>query len=143
MVLPRFAQQSVLGEDLTVYGDGDQTRCFCHVADVVGGIVALLDESAAVGDVFNIGGKTEVSIVELAKRVIQQSGSASTIRYVPYQEAYEAGFEDMRRRVPDTTRIRQLVGWEPRTSLDQIIAEVVAEAAAALDTDEVVAPWST
>jgi len=127
MVLPRFARQAVRGEPLTVYGDGRQTRCFCHVADAVSAIVGLLGDSRAEGDVFNVGGNMEVSIDDLARRVIKAAGSASSIRYVSYDEAYEKGFEDMRRRVPDTSRIRALTGWEPQRGLDEIVDEVVAE----------------
>lgn len=130
MVLPRFAQQAVRGEPLTVYGDGTQTRCFCHVEDVVRAILALLDDPRAEGDVFNVGTDEEVSIRELAERVIAAAGSTSEVRLVPYEDAYEEGFEDMRRRVPDTTKIRALTGWEPRYRLDEIIAAVVAEARA-------------
>lgn len=131
MVLPRFAKQAVTGELVTVYGDGEQTRCFCHVQDTVHGLIALLDEPRADGDVFNIGGVEEISMTDLAHRVIKAAGSSSPVRYIPYNEAYETGFEDMKRRVPDTTKIRDLVGWEPTRSLDQIISEVIAEAVAA------------
>jgi UDP-glucose 4-epimerase len=130
MVLPRFAQQAVRGEALTVYGDGTQTRCFCHVEDVVRAMLGLLEEPRAEGDVFNIGTTEEVSILELARRVIEAAGSASEVRLVPYEEAYEEGFEDMLRRVPDISKIRALTGWEPRYKLNEIIAQVVAEARA-------------
>ncbi len=128
MVLPRLAAQAVRGEPLTVYGDGEQTRCFCHVSDVVRALVMLLDEPGAVGEVFNVGAGEEVSIADLARRVIETAGSSGVIRFVPYDEAYEQGFEDMRRRVPDTTRIHTLTGWTPQVPLAQIIAEVVDEA---------------
>lgn len=130
MVLPRFAQQAVRGEALTVYGDGTQTRCFCHVEDVVRAMLGLLEEPRAEGDVFNIGTTEEVSILELARRVIEAAESASEVRLVPYEEAYEEGFEDMLRRVPDISKIRALTGWEPRYKLNEIIAQVVAEARA-------------
>lgn len=125
MVLPRFVAQALAGEDLTVYGDGSQSRCLCHVADVVDALLLLLDEPRAEGDVFNVGSTEEVTIVDLARRVIDATGSSSTIRFVPYDEAYEEGFEDMARRVPDTSKIRDLVGWSPRFDLDQIIKDVV------------------
>jgi len=130
MVLPRFAQQAVRGEALTVYGDGTQTRCFCHVEDVVRAMLGLLEEPRAEGDVFNIGTTEEVSILELARRVIEAAESASEVRLVPYEEAYEEGFEDMLRRVPDISKIRAITGWEPRYKLNEIIAQVVAEARA-------------
>jgi UDP-glucose 4-epimerase len=130
MVIPRLVRQALSGEPLTVFGDGTQTRCFCHVADVVDALLRLLDEPAAVGQVFNVGATEEVSIAELARRVIALTGSASPIRLVPYAEAYERGFEDMMRRVPDTTRIQALVGWRPTRTLDEILVEVIAEARA-------------
>ena len=125
MVLPRFVAQALAGEDLTVYGDGSQSRCLCHVADVVDALLLLLDEPRAEGDVFNVGSTEEVTIVDLAQRVIDATGSSSRIKFVPYAEAYEEGFEDMARRVPDTTKIKDLVGWSPRFDLDQIIKDVV------------------
>jgi UDP-glucose 4-epimerase len=125
MVLPRFVRSALAGEPLDVYGDGGQSRCFCHVGDVVDGLLLLLAEPAAEGRVFNIGSSEEVSIGELAERVIRASGSKSQVRMVPYEEAFPEGFEDMRRRVPDTQRIRDAVGWEPRRTLDDIIAELV------------------
>jgi UDP-glucose 4-epimerase len=128
MVLPRLAAQAVVGEPLTVYGDGTQTRCFCHVSDVVEALIGLLDSPGAVGEVFNIGSDDEISIGDLARRVISTAGSASEIRLIPYDVAFEQGFEDMLRRRPDTSKIRELTGWRPKTSLDRIVAEVVAEA---------------
>jgi UDP-glucose 4-epimerase len=125
MVIPRFVSQAVRGETVTVYGDGSQTRCFCYVGDVVKALLALLEHPEAVGRVFNIGGNDEISIDALAHRVIQLAGSDSKVRYVPYEEAYEEGFEDMQRRVPDTTRARELIGFEPSAGLDDIIKMVV------------------
>ena len=127
MVIPRFVSQAVRGEPLTVYGDGSQTRCFCYVGDVVGALVALLEEPEAHGKVFNIGGTEEVSVADLAQRIIDLAGSHSKIRYIPYEEAYEEGFEDMQRRVPDTTRAHNMVGFEPSIGLDRIIELVIAE----------------
>lgn len=126
MVLPRFAEQAVQGRQLTVYGDGGQTRCFCHVADVVRAVVGLLDEPAAEGDVFNIGSTEEVTMMELAERIIKRSGSSVGVDFVPYEVAFEQGFEDMRRRVPDISKIGSVVGWKPERDLDQIIEEVLA-----------------
>ena len=125
MVIPRFVSQAVRGEAVTVYGDGSQTRCFCYVGDVVHALLALVEHPEAVGRVFNIGGQGEVSIETLAQRVIDLAESDSKIRYVPYEEAYEEGFEDMQRRVPDTTRARELIGFEPSAGLDDIIRMVI------------------
>jgi UDP-glucose 4-epimerase len=125
MVIPRFVNQAVRGEAITVYGDGSQTRCFCYVGDVVQALLALVEHPEAVGRVFNIGGVGEVSIEALAHRIVELAGSDSKIRYVPYEEAYEEGFEDMLRRVPDTTKISERLGWEPTKDLDQILADVV------------------
>jgi UDP-glucose 4-epimerase len=127
MVLPRFVERAVRGEPLFVYGDGSQSRCFCHVADTVSALVALLDDPRAEGNVFNIGGTEEVTILELAERVVEAAKSSSEIKLIDYKEAYEEGFEDMKRRVPDTTRIERLCGWHPRYSLDEIINAVVGE----------------
>jgi nucleoside-diphosphate-sugar epimerase len=126
MVLPRLVQQALAGEPLTVHGDGLQTRCFCHVRDVVEALGRLLDLPGAVGDVFNVGATEEVRIRELAERVRRVTGSPSEIRFVSYDDAYGEGYEDMRRRVPDISKIRAATGWRPRTSLEEIIAEVAA-----------------
>jgi UDP-glucose 4-epimerase len=128
MVMPRLVGQAVRGEPVTVYGDGEQTRCFCHVSDVVEALVGLLGSEAAIGEVFNVGSPEEISIRELAERVITGAGSASEVRLIPYDIAYESGFEDMRRRVPDTTKIRELTGWTPTHRLADIIDEMVTEA---------------
>ncbi|MBT2231277.1 NAD(P)-dependent oxidoreductase [Nonomuraea sp. NEAU-A123] len=127
MVIPRLVQQAVSGAPLTVFGDGSQTRCFVHVADAVDALLRLLDLEAAVGQTFNIGSAHEVSILELAKLIIDHTGSTSGIDLIPYHEAYQQGFEDMTRRVPDTTRIRELTGWVPRHTLDEILVEVVKQ----------------
>ena len=127
MVIPRFVNQAIRGDTVTVYGNGRQTRCFCHVGDIVDALVALLDHQEAYGRVFNLGGSEEIAIEELAHRVIALAGSDSKVRYVPYEEAYEEGFEDMQRRVPDTTRARELIGFEPTADLDYIIKSVVED----------------
>jgi UDP-glucose 4-epimerase len=124
MVMPRFVGAALAGETLSVYGDGTQSRCFCHVEDAVRAIVALSQAPAAAGRVFNVGATEPVSIRELAERVIDLTDSVSEIAFVPYEKAYAEGFEDMRRRQPDITRIQQLVGWAPKRSLDQIILDV-------------------
>jgi len=127
MVIPRLIQQAVTGQPLTVYGDGQQTRCFCNVKDMVRAMVALVAEPGAVGEIFNVGGTEEISILNLARRILARSGSRSEIKRIPYDEAYEAGFEDMRRRVPDITKIQTMIGWNPTITLDQTLDEVIAQ----------------
>lgn len=130
MVLPRFVQQALHGDPLTVYGDGQQSRCFLHVADAIEAMMALAHTPAAVGQVFNVGSTEECSILELAHRVLQAVGAeaseAERIRFVPYEQAYEAGFEDMQRRVPSIAKIQALTGWQPIRSLHTILHDVVA-----------------
>jgi UDP-glucose 4-epimerase len=125
MVIPTFVRQALAGRPLTVYGDGTQTRCFGYVKDVVGALVALMDSDESVGEVFNIGSNEEVSIMQLAERVKALTGSESEIVTVPYSEAYEEGFEDMPRRVPDTTKVNRLTGFRPTVTLDQILESVI------------------
>ncbi|WP_435016341.1 NAD-dependent epimerase/dehydratase family protein [Tundrisphaera sp. TA3] len=125
MVIPRFLAQGLAGEPLTVYGDGRQTRCFAHVADVVGALIALMGRPEARGNVYNIGNDEEVTILQLAERVRALTGDRSPIRMVPYGEAYAAGFEDMVRRVPDLGKIRRLIDYRPTRKLDQILADVL------------------
>lgn len=132
MVLPNFAMQALKGEPLTVYGSGTQSRCFGHVADAVESVIRLLATPSAVGQVFNIGADEEVTIHELATRVRAACNSNSEIVLVPYAEAYAEGFEDMMRRVPDVRKLERTIGYRPRTSLDQIIADVVADQRARL-----------
>jgi UDP-glucose 4-epimerase len=126
MVVPSFVRQALVGQDITVYGDGSQRRCFCHVLDTVGALVALLDHPGAVGDVFNVGAPHELSMNELAERIAEACGSTSRIVHIPYDEAYEEGFEDMERRVPDVSKIRALTGWEPALGLERIIEDAIA-----------------
>jgi UDP-glucose 4-epimerase len=125
MVLPTFVRQALAGHPITVFGDGTQSRSFTYVGDVIDALVALAHEPRAVGQVFNIGNVDEVTINELARRVKEIAGSQSPIQYVPYDEAYEAGFEDMPRRVPDITKLRELVGYSPKVGLDDIIHRVI------------------
>jgi UDP-glucose 4-epimerase len=125
MVVPRFVRQALTGEPLTVYGDGSQSRCFSDVADVTRAISQLAEEPGAVGQVFNVGSTEEVTIRELAARVIALTGSRSTITYVPYDQAYAPGFEDMQRRVPSIERIHRLIGYAPRHTLDETLARVI------------------
>lgn len=127
MVIPRFVGQALQGAPITVYGSGEQTRCFCYVGDIVSGMISLCENPAAYGKVFNLGGSDEISMKALATRVIEISGSSSTVQFVPYEVAYEEGFEDMQRRVPDTTRARVLVGFAPTVGLDEVISMVIEE----------------
>ncbi len=126
MVVPRFVQRALANQPLAVHGDGQQTRCFCHVADVVRAVTALAQAPEAVGEVVNVGSTEEVTIETLARRVIALAGSKSEIEYIPYAQAYEAGFEDMRRRVPSIAKVGRLIGWSPRASLDDILRDVIA-----------------
>lgn len=127
MVIPRFVSQALRNEPITVYGSGEQTRCFCYVGDVVKGMVDLCDHPGAYGKVFNLGGSEEVSMKELAQRIITASGSSSRLDFIPYDVAYEEGFEDMQRRVPDTTRAHGLIDFQPTVGLDEIIRLVIDE----------------
>ena len=125
MVIPTFVKQALAGRPITVYGDGKQSRCFGYVGDVVGALIQLMDNNAAVGNVFNIGSNEEITILELAQRVKELTHSHSEIVFVPYDEAYEEGFEDMPRRIPDITKVRELVGFQPKMSLDGILQTVI------------------
>jgi UDP-glucose 4-epimerase len=129
MVLPRFVEAARSGEPLQVYGDGTQTRCFCHVSDVVDALIRLSETPAARGSVFNLGSDEEISINELAQRVISLTGSTSRIEHVPYEVAYGQRFDDLPRRVPKLGKIRAAIGFQPRFSLEQIIRAVAAEPA--------------
>jgi UDP-glucose 4-epimerase len=126
MVVPTFVRQALAGRSITVHGDGNQSRCFTHVADVVGALMKLMDHTEAIGEVVNIGSTEEVTITELAARVKCLTGSSSEIVYVPYSEAYEAGFEDMSRRVPDITKVGRLIGFRPSRCLNQILEAIIA-----------------
>lgn len=126
MVVPRFVRQALLGEPLTIYGDGEQSRCFCHVSDTVRALVALLNRpDITAGEIYNIGSGDEITINALAQSVIDRADSISTLRYIPYHEAYAPGFEDMRRRVPDTSKIQQAIGWQPTQTLAEILDDVL------------------
>ena len=125
MVIPNFVRQALAGEAITVFGDGTQSRAFTHVADVVGALTVLVREPDAIGQVINIGNTQEVTITALAERVRDLCGSQSAIKYIPYEQAYDSGFEDMPRRVPDLTKVRRMIGYEPRHSLDDILVQVI------------------
>ncbi len=136
MVIPRLVRQALLDEPLTVFGDGIQSRCFCHVEDVVRALIGLLERDDASGEVFNIGSSEEVTILELARRVIEHTGTSSEIQLIPYADAYASGFEDMKRRVPDTRKIQALIGWRPSRSLDSILRDATSDALRELSLED-------
>lgn len=127
MVVPNFVRQALAGHPITVFGDGKQSRCFCHVHDTVKALASILDHERAYGEVFNIGNNIEITIGDLARTVRDACGSKSEIVYIPYEKAYEAGFEDMTRRVPDLSKINDFIGWKPTLSLQQILTDVIAQ----------------
>jgi UDP-glucose 4-epimerase len=126
MVVPRFIGQALQNEPITVFGDGQQSRCFTYVGDVVRSVIALAESDQAWGDVYNVGRQAEITIADLAQRVVELTGSSSEIIYVPYAEAYGEGFEDMRRRVPDVSKLRATIGYAPDTSLDEALRRIIA-----------------
>jgi UDP-glucose 4-epimerase len=127
MVVPRFIQAAIKNEPITIYGDGTQSRVFCHVADAVRAILTIANTDSAIGEVYNVGGVGETTIKQLADKIIERTKSTSTITFTPYDDAYPAGYEDMQRRVPDTTKIKNSIGWSPANTLDNIIDDVAAE----------------
>jgi len=124
MVVPRFVTAALRNEPIQVYGSGDQIRCFCHVSDAIRALLLVIDSDKAIGQVFNVGNNQQISIMDLAKKVIEITGSNSEIKKIPYSEAYPVGFEDMQRRVPDISKIRNILGWSPEIGLDQIIRDI-------------------
>ena len=124
MVVPRFVTAALRNEPIHVYGSGDQIRCFCHVSDAIKALLLVIDSEKAIGQVFNVGNNQQISIMDLAKKVIEVTGSKSEIKKIPYSEAYPAGFEDMQRRVPDISKIKNLLGWSPEIGLEQIIRDI-------------------
>ena len=126
MVVPRFVQSALKNEEITIYDDGSQSRVFCHVEDTVRAVITLSETDSTIGDYFNVGGVGETTIKELAAKVIERTKSTSTTRFISYSDAYPAGFEDMQRRVPDISKIKKAIGWEPHHSLDSIIDSVAA-----------------
>ena len=127
MVVPRFVQAALAGQSITIYGDGTQSRVFCHVADAVKAILFLAGDDKSIGEVYNVGGVGETTIKQLAEKIIERTKSTSVITYTAYDDAYPAGYEDMQRRVPDTTKIKNAIGWSPEHTLDSIIDDVAAE----------------
>ena len=126
MVVPRFVSAALENEPLSVYGSGDQIRCFCHVDDAVRALLLVMDSDKAVGEVFNVGNNQQITIMELAMKVIELTGSSSTIEKIAYENAYPEGFEDMQRRVPDISKIKQVLGWTPEINLEQIVKDIAA-----------------
>ncbi len=126
MVVPRFIQSALKNEGITIYDDGSQSRVFCHVEDAVRAVITLSETDSTIGDYFNVGGVGEITMKELAAKVIERTKSTSTSRFIPYSDAYPAGFEDIQRRVPDISKIKKAINWEPRHSLDSIIDSVAA-----------------
>jgi UDP-glucose 4-epimerase len=124
MVVPRFVDAALHGTPLAVYGTGNQSRCFCHIADAVAAVLALIDSDAAIGQVFNVGNSYEITIGDLAKKVVHSLGSKSLIEMIPYEVAYAPGFEDMKRRVPDISKIEAVIGWKPTRDLDVVISDI-------------------
>jgi len=127
MVIPRFVENALAGRPLEVHGDGSQTRCFCHVADVVEALTGLMDDASISGEIFNVGSSESISIMDLAHRVIRMTGSSSEIVLVPYDEVYGQGIEDMLHRIPSTEKIKAAIGWQPRLDLDLILADVIKQ----------------
>jgi UDP-glucose 4-epimerase len=125
MVVPSLIKQALSGNDLTVYGDGSQTRCFTHVGDAAHALIGLAEHPEANGGVYNIGSTDEISVLELAHRIKRLTGSNSQIVFIPYSQAYEEGFEDMMRRVPDLSKINQLIGYAPSMGLDEILTDII------------------
>ena len=126
MVVPRFIQSALNNEDIIIYDDGSQSRVFCHVEDAVRAVITLSETDSTIGDYFNVGGVGETTVKELATKIIQRTNSKSTLKHIPYTDAYPAGFEDMQRRVPDITKIKKTINWQPTHTLDSIIDSVAA-----------------
>ncbi len=126
MVLPRFVNAALNNKNLEVYGSGDQIRCFCHVDDAVRALILVMDSDKSIGEVFNVGNNEQITIMELAQKVIEITGSYSSIEKISYEKAYPEGFEDMQRRVPDISKVKEVLGWEPKINLDQIIKDIAA-----------------
>ena len=140
MVIPNFVRQALTGDDITVFGNGMQSRCFTHVSDAVGALMGMAEHPDAVGEVYNVGSDFEISILELAERIKHLTASQSRIVMVPYDQAYEEGFEDMLRRVPDISKIKALIGYEPTKGLDEILGTVIEYQRASLTNHALAAP---
>jgi UDP-glucose 4-epimerase len=125
MVIPRFVESAVKNKPIEIFGDGTQTRVFCHVKDSVGAVISLAQSENTIGEVFNVGGIQEISILELANLIIQLTDSKSKVNFTAYNDAYPLGFEDMKKRVPDISKIKKFTDWEPKLNLEKIISDVV------------------
>ena len=125
MVIPRFVASALSGEPLEIYGDGTQTRCVCHVSDAIRALKGLMDQPSASGEIFNVGSPNRISILDLAKRIVAETGSASELLFVPYEHVYGEGIEDMLHRIPATEKIRAAIGWQPTRDLDHILRDVI------------------
>ena len=130
MVVPRFVQSALANEPISIYGDGTQSRVFCHVLDAVDAVLKIIKDDKTIGEVFNVGGEGETTIQQLAEKIIANTKSTSQLSFTPYNQAYPAGFEDMQRRVPDITKAKTWLGWSPTRNLDQIISDVAASLSA-------------
>jgi UDP-glucose 4-epimerase len=128
MVIPTLVRQAIRNEPLSVFGDGSQNRCFCHVQDVIDAMLRLLGDEGSIGEVFNVGTQEQITILELARRIIEKAGSTSEVALIPYEQAYAKGFEDMQRGAPSTAKLHALTGWAPTRTLDDILVETIAEA---------------
>jgi UDP-glucose 4-epimerase len=125
MVVPRFVRAALAGAPLEIFGDGNQTRCFCHVSDTIRALVGVMDDGATSGEIFNVGSQERVRIIDLAHRVLEATGSSSELVYVPYDSVYGRGIEDMVHRMPSIEKVRQAIGWRPERSLKQILGDVI------------------
>ena len=125
MVIPKFVKSALLNHPITIFGDGKQSRCFADVSDIVNGFIKLMNEPKAEGEIFNIGNDKEITIEELAHKIKKMTKSRSKIEYIKYEDAYEEGFEDMRRRIPDLSKINKLIGYKPKYSLDKILERII------------------
>jgi UDP-glucose 4-epimerase len=126
MVVPRFVERALRGEPLEIFGDGTQTRCFCHVRDTVRALTGLMEETDASGEIYNVGSQERIRIVDLATRVLEATGSTSELVFVPYERVYEQGIEDMLHRIPSLQKVEAAIGWRPERTLDEILADVIA-----------------
>ena len=124
MVVPRFIQAALKNEEIVIYDDGSQSRVFCHIEDAIRAVLTLADTDSTIGDYFNVGGTGEITVKQLAEKIIERTKSTSTIKFIPYSEAYPAGFEDMQRRIPDISKIKKTIDWQPTYSLDSIIDSI-------------------
>jgi UDP-glucose 4-epimerase len=136
MVIPRFVERALTGRPLEIHGDGTQTRCFCHVADTVRALSALMDTPSTSGEIYNVGSQQSISILDLARRVVEMTRSSSELEFVPYSEVYGLGIEDMHHRVPATDKIARAVGWQATLDLDVVLADVIKDVRTSVSTSD-------